>query len=106
MQLLHGFFGRQVVLRSFERLVQQALGCHQMRAQAHEALNDQRQGQHRANQQGPNRPTSRLYDGEQSLHSKEFSGLDYGSATHPHHLWITLGIRRVTQPQIPHELGE
>jgi hypothetical protein len=72
VQLLHGIFRRQVVVRRFEGLLQQTLWRDQMAAKAHHALNHQSQGHDRADQKWPNRPTSRLYDGEQSQHSREF----------------------------------
>ena len=37
-------------------------------------------------------------------YSREFSGSNYGSVTHPHHLWITLGISFVACALIPHEM--
>jgi hypothetical protein len=37
---------------------------------------------------------------------ENFCEANYGSATHPHHLWITLGISFVPTLQIPHESGD
>jgi hypothetical protein len=37
---------------------------------------------------------------------ENFYAPNYGVPTHPHHLWITLGISFVATPLMPHEWGD